>query len=286
MPPKKRRGKRKNRSRHFLLVLLLILIGVFALYGEFGRQDLHRKIYRMFSPAPAPAKKPGIVAPRLPSPALPKAAIVIDDLGTNRKMAMEVLTLDAPVTLSILPQEVYSAWVAEEGHRIGLDVIVHIPMEASRPLRLGKGGLYAWMSNEEIAETVTENIRSVPHSIGASSHMGSALTEDARCMQAVISELKRKGFFFLDSLTTPKTVGYHLAQKEGIRAFQRDVFLDDKDDPHEISVQWERLVRIAKDRGYAIVLGHPRENTLAFLEKVLRNNQDVTVVPLSQLPVN
>lgn len=286
MPPTKRRGKRKSRSRHIVLILLLILIGIFALYGEFGQQDLHRKISRWFAPQQPPAKKPDIIIPKLPSPVLPRVAIVIDDLGTNKKMAMEVLTLDAPVTLSILPQEVYSSWIAEEGHRTGLDVIVHIPMEASKPLRLGNGGLYRWMSNEEIAQTVAENIRSVPHSIGASSHMGSALTEDTRCMEAVISELQKKGFFFLDSLTTPKTVGYQVAQKYGIRAYQRDVFLDDSNDPRDIAIQWERLLRIAKNRGSAIALGHPRENTLTFLEKVFRNNQEVTVVPLSQLPVN
>jgi len=101
------------------------------------------------------------------------------------------LLLDAPLTLSILPQEVYSEWIAEEGQKLGRDIIVHVPMEASRPLRLGNGGLYTWMTDREIAETLEKDILSVPHIIGASSHMGSAFTEDERVMKVVISELEK-----------------------------------------------------------------------------------------------
>jgi polysaccharide deacetylase 2 family uncharacterized protein YibQ len=198
-------------------------------------------------------------------------------------MAMGILVINAPLTLSILPQEVYSAWIAEEGYKLGRDVIMHVPMEATRPLKLGKGGLYTWMTDEEIANVMDKNVNSIPHIIGVSSHMGSAFTKDQRVMHAVISELKKKQLFFLDSVTSPRTVGYKTAKELGLKAYKRDVFLDDSNDPEDIAVQWNRLVRIARSKGYALALGHARKNTIEFLEETLKNNSEVLVVPLTKL---
>lgn len=235
-------------------------------------------------------KKPGVTAPgtsRGPShKALPKVAIVIDDLGPNKQMAGEILKLKGALTLSILPQQDYSVWIAEEGHRLGRDIMIHIPMEAAKPLRLGKGGLYTWMTDQEISQTMEEDIRSVPHIKGANNHMGSLFTRDERVMNAVITELKARGLFFLDSLTTPETVGFKLAKAQGIKTMRRDVFLDDSDDPGDIEVQWNRLIKEAKQRGHAVALGHPRKNTIEFLQKVLNSNKEVTIVPLSELIVD
>jgi polysaccharide deacetylase 2 family uncharacterized protein YibQ len=187
MPPKRRRIKKQKKRYHIILILIIISLITLLYFEESGRENLPSRIMKIFRHAPEkqppekPAKKPAVK--------LPRVAIVIDDLGPNKKMAMSVLVINAPLTLSILPQEVYSAWIAEEGHRMGREIIVHIPMEATRPLRLGRGGLFTWMTDEEIMQTVRENIRSVPHAIGASSHMGSAFTRDERAMKAVVSVL-------------------------------------------------------------------------------------------------
>lgn len=270
MPPKKRRVKTNRRKLQVIVILLLIVAAVFFFYEEFGKEK---------TSLPVPEIKPEAPPPEL----LPRVALVIDDLGPNKKMSIEVLTLDAPLTLSILPHEVYSSWIAEEGYKLGRDIIVHIPMQATRPLRLGKGGLYTWMTDKQLVETLKKDINSVPHIIGASSHMGSALTKDERVMNVVMKELKKQGLFFLDSLTTPETVGYRLAKTHGLVAFQRDVFLDDSNKPQDIKIQWDRLVRIAQRRGYAIAQGHPRKNTIEFLNDALRENNDIRIVPLSEL---
>ena len=281
MPPKRRRKKKQKKRYHILLILLVIAAITFFYFEEPGRDSLPSRLMKLFRHVPEkrqvepPVKKPAVM--------LPKVALVIDDLGPNKKMAMSVLVINAPLTLSILPQEVYSAWIAEEGHRMGREVIVHIPMEATRPLRLGKGGLFTWMTDDEIIQTVREDIRSVPYAIGASSHMGSAFTQDERAIKAVVSELKKQGFFFLDSITTPKTVAYSISVKSGIRALRRDVFLDDSNDPEDIRDQWGRLLEIAKKKGRAVAQGHPRPNTVEFLETALRDNNEIQIVPLSKL---
>jgi polysaccharide deacetylase 2 family uncharacterized protein YibQ len=195
-----------------------------------------------------------------------------------------VLEIDAPITLSILPQEIYTRWIATEGHRRGHDIIAHIPMEAVKPLKLGNGGLYTWMTDGELMKTLDEDIDSIPNLIGVSNHMGSALSADERAMAVVITGLKKRGLFFLDSKTTKDTVGFRLAHEAGLKTFVRDVFLDAENNPGEIENQWKRLVGIAKERGYAIALAHPRNNTIAFLQKTVKETKEVQIVPLSQLP--
>jgi hypothetical protein len=209
-------------------------------------------------------------------------AIVIDDLGVSKKAASSVLSINASLTLSILPHETHTKWIAEEGHRLGHDVIGHIPMEATDPHSLGKGGLYTWMTDTEILDTLAEDLDAIPHLKGVSNHMGSAFTGDERTMYVFMSGIKEHGLFFLDSLTTPKSVGSTIANQLGVKALQRDIFLDYKDNPGYIKNQWEELTGIARKKGYAIALAHPRTNTIEFLKKTLSDNQ-VMVVPLSEL---
>jgi polysaccharide deacetylase 2 family uncharacterized protein YibQ len=279
MPPSKRRSKSKKHGRHLVLVLLLIIAGVFFLYEEFGKEKKIEEVSRITKPE----KKPSAVLPEAPPKSLPKVAIIIDDLGPSKTAVLTVLEIKAPLTLSVLPRETYSTWIAEEGHRLGRDVIAHIPMEAISPHNLGQGGLYTWMTDREIIEALEKDIRSVPHALGASSHMGSAFTQDERAMSVVISTLKKHDLFFLDSITSPKTVGYDLAKMRGIKALKRDLFLDDSSDPVEIEKRWRELIAIADKKGHAILLAHPRKNTLEFLKNTLENNDQVTVVSISEL---
>jgi polysaccharide deacetylase 2 family uncharacterized protein YibQ len=288
MPSKRRRSKKRknnrsrngNRKRRALFILIVIAASIFIFFNEFGIEKTPKKSFDIFSRD----KKPFKVLPEISLPeSLPKIAIVIDDMGASKKKAQNVFNISRGFTLSILPHQVYSVWIANEGNRLGHDIILHMPMEAARPLRLGKGGLFTWMSNQEIAETINGNIKSVPHIKGASNHMGSAFTMDKRSMSAVISELKKRRLFFLDSKTSAKTIAYDIAVTRGVKVLQRDVFLDDNNNPDEIQVQWNRLLKIAKKKGYAIALAHPRKNTLDFLQKTLKKNGHFAIVPITRL---
>ena len=291
MAKPKKRIKRKKHSRHIIFILILLIAGTLFLFKDFSRDNVTEKTPK--TPAPWKAAKPALplepekkaepFIPVKPARLLPSVAIVIDDLGPNKKAAEKILALNAPLTLSILPQEVYSSWIAGEGHRLGLDVIGHIPLQAKKPLRLGNGGLYLQMSKKEIVRTLAKNIDSIPHIIGISTHMGSAFTEDKRAMNILVSELKKRRFFLMDSITTPKSLGLEVAKSHGVRAIRRDVFLDDSNDPADIRVQWNRLLKIASKKGFAVAQGHPRKNTIEFLKKTLADNNDVEIVPLSEL---
>jgi len=255
--------KSKNKKHHYILILFFIVIAVFSIYEEFGKD-----------------KKPKVPPP---PPSKPKVAIIMDDLGPNKETAIEIMNLNNRITLSILPQQTYSSWIAGEGRRRGHDIIAHIPMEALSAQKPGEGGLFTWMTDGEIVETFDKDIKSVPHALGISNHMGSAFTRDERAMRVVLAELKKRKLFFLDSLTTPDSTGYELAKAGGTRALRRDLFLDDKDAPAEIEAQWKKLLQLADKNGRAILLAHPRRNTIEFLRKTLKDNKEIEVVPVREL---
>ena len=280
MPPKRRLRRRRKKNRHLIFIFFFIAVGIFFYFEDFEKGK-------------APEKKPDIAKPDIrqkavipelpPPPALPKLAIIMDDFGLSKQTASEVFNLDRSITIAILPHRKYSAWIAEEAHRRGHDIILHVPMEATKPLKLGEGGLYLRMTAREIAGTLNSNIESVPLIKGVSNHMGSAFTRDRQAMSAVIAELKKQDLFFYDSITSSKSIAYKLAASQGLKALRRDVFLDDKDDPAEIEKQWNKAVEIALRTGHAIAQGHPRRNTLDILQKVLKNNVEVIIVPITYL---
>jgi polysaccharide deacetylase 2 family uncharacterized protein YibQ len=83
---------------------------------------------------------------------------------------------------------------------------------------------------------------------------------------AVMAE---KGLYFVDSRTTAKSVAFAAAQKAGIRATERDVFLDHSNDPASIRSQLARAVKVAKQTGSAVAIGHFRTNTARVLAEEL-----------------
>jgi hypothetical protein len=125
------------------------------------------------------------------------------------------------------------------------------------------------MTPAEIADRFARMAADVPQANGASNHMGSAFTADPAAMAAFAQVLKGKGFFFVDSVTSPRTVALAAAEQAGVPAARRDVFLDDDARPEEIRRQWDRALRIAKERGSALLQCHSRRETRLLLVELL-----------------
>ena len=97
--------------------------------------------------------------------------------------------------------------------------------------------------------------------------------------------LRRAGLFFLDSRTTPHSVGEAAAAEMGVPFASRDVFLDNDRTPAVIAGQIDRLIAHALETGTAIAIGHPHPETLTALEEGLPRLREagVTIVRVSKL---
>jgi hypothetical protein len=136
--------------------------------------------------------------------------------------------------------------------------------DRTEPFLLRRG-----MTPEEIADRFARMAADVPQANGASNHMGSAFTSDLSAMAAFAQALKGKGFFFVDSVTSAGTVGSIAMEQAGVPAMRRDVFLDEDGRPEEMLRQWAAAISLAKERGQAILLCHPRRETRKALIELL-----------------
>ena len=71
----------------------------------------------------------------------------------------------------------------------------------------------------------------------------------------------------------------------GVPAIRRDVFLDSDPAPEMVAREFERLKSLARERGFAVAIGHPYPETLAFLEHAIPGlvEEGIQLVPLSEL---
>ena len=198
-------------------------------------------------------------------------AIIIDDMGSSMQELQTLLSIKLPMTYSVIPSLAHAKQVAESAHKAGAEVMVHMPMEPEgypkQPLE--KIGLLLAMGDDEIVRRLNSYFLTVPFAVGANNHMGSRFTQDAEKMEVVLKVLKGKGLFFVDSRTSPASVGYKTARGLGLRCAARHVFLDNVQDEAAIGKQLSEAAAIARKKGAAIAICHPHPSTLRALKALM-----------------
>jgi uncharacterized protein len=99
--------------------------------------------------------------------------------------------------------------------------------------------------------------------------MGSRFTRSEAKMGILLSELKERGLFYVDSRTTNRTVALDVARRLGVAAAERSVFLDNELTHEAMSFQLQRLLAIGRHSGKAVGIAHPHPETVRFLRKSL-----------------
>jgi polysaccharide deacetylase 2 family uncharacterized protein YibQ len=211
--------------------------------------------------------------------------IIIDDIGNNYAQGQAMVELEGPLTLAFLPHTPYAKKLASNAHQRDKEIILHAPMENSVAAPLGPGALTKALSKTEFQQTLTQAIAAIPYIQGINNHMGSALTQNAQAMQWVMETLQQEQLYFVDSLTSAKSVAYQQAKAHQLPALRRHVFLDNQKTEKALSLQWDKALRIAKKTGRAILIGHPYPESHAFLAKNLPKlaAQGIELVPASRL---
>lgn len=295
-------GNNKKDKGHLrrsnALLILGIFIGILSIVLFFNFYNKFKKVGEVKKEKPTPIiihieEEPAkvetapAVSPEIIKKDKPKIAIVIDDMGQNMWQMQQLLETDIPVTIAVIPFLPHSKDVAEQANKLGLEVLLHIPME---PKDLsnhnpGKGGLFTTMSDDKIYEQVLEEIDAVPYIKGVNNHMGSRFTEDENHMRIVLNAVKERGLFFLDSMTTPKSKATMIANEIGLNAGQRQVFLDNKQDVSYIKGQIGKLLQTARKKGKAVAIGHPHPATFATIREMSDElkNGEFDLVPVSEL---
>jgi hypothetical protein len=239
---------------------------------------------------PPPRVEPPAAGLPPKTPALPpvaRVAIVVDDLGQDLDVARKVATIPLAITFSVLPFQDRSKDVVALALANGREVMLHMPMEPEGYPRVnpGNGALLLAMSPGDIHRNLRTALDATSPIAGINNHMGSRFTEHAEPMGIVMKELRRRGLFFLDSATTPRSAALDAARENGVPYLRRDIFLDHVLAESFVKTQLVQLIRKAKIQGTALGIGHPHEVTLDVLrrESGLFEREGIAVVPASRL---
>lgn len=201
----------------------------------------------------------------------PRIAIIIDDIGYDRKLAYALFELNPDITFSVLPFSPFGRQISKNLHKKGAELMLHLPMEPVQypEVNPGPGAILSSMSPDVLLAQLKKDLNEIPHVIGVNNHMGSKVTANSSQMNQVFTILKKNNLFFIDSRTAPKSQGKASARLLRIRFAQRDVFLDNFQDDAYISGQLKELVELAQKHGTAIGIGHPYKATLETLSRRL-----------------
>jgi polysaccharide deacetylase 2 family uncharacterized protein YibQ len=240
--------------------------------------------------APPPAAAPSDPAwrryaiPAVAPAGRPLIAVLIDDVGVNRRTAPRVAELPAPVTIAYMTYADNLPKLTAEARARGHELMLHVPMEPmDQGVDAGPNALLTGLDEAELRRRLDWGLGRFEGYVGVNNHMGSRFTAWEPGMDLVMAELRRRGLLFVDSRTIAGSVAARAAERHAVPHADRDVFLDNEQESGAVHEQLARLEQVARERGTAIGIGHPHDGTIAALAEWLPTLEakGFAVVPVS-----
>ena len=198
-----------------------------------------------------------------------KIAFIIDDWGQSVANCKYLKEIPEPMAVSILPGLRHTKDIADCANASHKLAMLHLPLEAMHNYDFYPPNyiIKTTMKPELVSKIVEEDLDQLPSIEGVNNHMGSKATEDRALMKLIFRKIKKKGLFFVDSMTAPNTVCGVLADEMGLAFGKRDVFLDNINTREAITKQMMVLAQKARHKGYAVAIGHDRHMTMQVLKE-------------------
>lgn len=214
----------------------------------------------------------------------PKIVIIIDDIANTKQLndIVAIQNIGLKLTPSIFPVAQNNTKMLESVANLDF-FMVHLPLEAlAYKDELDTISIYD--SEDSIKRKIARIKQILPNTLYINNHTGSKFTEQRSNMEFLLSVLDSHNINFVDSRTTQNTTLPEIAKAQNRLILYRDVFIDNQLDSHSLMAQINEGVKIAKARGYAILIAHPHKETLNAI-KVAKNSvlKEVDVIYLNEL---
>jgi len=215
-------------------------------------------------------------------------SIIIDDVGYSKKQLTRYTDLDIPLTFAILPQQRFSRYLARQLHESGYETLLHLPLEPKGYPEMdpGKGCLFVKETYSGMKSIIDKNLKYTPYIVGVNNHMGSRFTADREKMRLLLTILKEKGLFFIDSYTTPNSCACDIGEELSMEILRSDMFLDNKDEYGYVKDRFRELKKLVLQKKRVIAIGHvQREATPRVLKEYISifKEAGIEFVPISKM---
>ncbi|PKT75617.1 hypothetical protein BCM35_04505 [Helicobacter winghamensis] len=202
----------------------------------------------------------------------PQLAIIIDDVS-NFAQYQAIKEIPFKLTLSLFPKSKVNPDTPKIA-KIAPFYMIHLPLEALNFHQKEHKWLFAGDSKDKMESYIAAIKHDFPNLSHINNHTGSKFTQNLESMSLLLETLNNHHINFIDSRTIATTKTNSAYAKSPYIAFnpcqqkplERDVFLDNVLDIPKITEQLIQAVQIAKQKGYAIAIGHPHKATLLTLK--------------------
>lgn len=225
----------------------------------------------------------------------PKIAFVIDDFGGYEQGGVEtLLNADCALTCAVLPfvdnTELNIKQIKEKKH----EIILHMPMQSHVNLpESWYGPIYIsrYDSIESTIEKLEKCISQFEGIKGFNIHIGSGVSQNKELMKIIYNFANKNNLYFLDSRTIETTATEDACKETNSIYLGRDVFLEANKNRSYNGVIYRinEAINIAKEKGYAIVIGHVGaeggENTAKAITDSIEKikSEGIKIVPLCEI---
>ncbi len=215
----------------------------------------------------------------------PRMAIIVDDGGYYAEATNRILALDTGLTLSILPFAPLSQSTALHGAELGFEIMLHMPMASFNAIHNAPGFIAPEMESDEIVMRLDAALAAVPTAIGLNNHTGSRFTANESAMETLLTAVKARSLYFIDSRTTTQSKALEVATRMQVPTVPRDLFLDNSPSIPAIRARFQELINMSLKHGTAVGICHFRPNTAVVMEEVLPEIREkgIQIVHVSQL---
>ncbi len=211
----------------------------------------------------------------------PKLVIIIDDVAFRYEVNL-IKSIPLKITPSFFPPTKNHPFTAIYAKSFK-DYMVHVPMQAINYPHPEPKTLLVTDNYAIIKKRIDTIKKDFPKAHFINNHTGSKFTANLQAMNYLFIALKKDHLGFVDSMTTPYSKSKIVDKIYHIPLFQRDIFLDNIQNPTYIRNQLKKAIAIAKKRGYAIAIGHPHKITLETLKNSKKLLSQVDVIYIDEL---
>ena len=200
---------------------------------------------------------------------IPKLVIIIDDVASYEHIN-EIKKINLKLTPSLMPASKDFPNTPKIAKNLDF-YMIHLPLEALNYNSNSIKTLKVNDSFEEISKEIYKIRKDFPNAKFINNHTGSKFTSNKKAVKRLLNALDKYGFIFVDSKTISNSKVEEVLKSKNQKYIFRDVFLDNTQNLKDIENELKKAVQIAKKRGFAIAIGHPKKQTL----KVLKNSGDI-----------
>ncbi len=213
-----------------------------------------------------------------------KIAIIVTNLGLNRRLTEAALTLPSSIALGFLPYTTSLKPLLDEAIREGHEIYLYIPFETG--MASAHPGKYALMTStgaEENASRLSTILHSQANYSGVYSSYQERFTNNQQAILPVIDQIRSKNLIFILGKDQHSVIPEYLSKKSNI--IITNIVIDKEPDEDLIRKNLNSLVQYAKENKVAIGYVQGCALTLDIIKDwlPLLEEQSIELVPISNL---